>query len=103
VPDEEDAEAALALLKDRIVEFPFVDDVSRAVGLSAIISCAGASPPPVHLVDAPGLTGKATYSVCESWIATGQAMPALGRMVRKSWTSGSTQRCSGRQSIASTM
>jgi hypothetical protein len=82
-PDEEDAEAALALLKDLVVEFPFVDDegVSRAVGLSAIISPVCRAPTPWCRCTSstrrkPG-TGK-SYLSCASWIATGQAMPALG-------------------------
>ena len=56
--------------------------MSRAVGLSAIISpvCRGAYPwCRCTLVDAPEAgTGKSYLLSCVSWIATGQAMPALG-------------------------
>jgi hypothetical protein len=83
-PTREDALQALGVLKDLIREFPFVDDegVSLAVALSAIISpvCRGAYPiVPVHIIDAPEAgTGKSYLLSTVSWIATGQAMPALG-------------------------
>ena len=55
-PTKNDAIAALNFLKELLAEFPFVDDVSRSVALSAQIStvCRGAYPiVPVHVVDAP--------------------------------------------------
>jgi hypothetical protein len=61
-PTRADAATALNLLKELLAEFPFVDEVSRAVALSAQIStvCRGAFPiVPVHIVDAPTAgTGK---------------------------------------------
>jgi hypothetical protein len=83
-PTRDDALRELGVLKDLISEFPFVADegVSLAVGLSAIISavCRGAFPiVPVHIIDAPEAgTGKSYLLSTVSWIATGQAMPALG-------------------------
>ena len=81
-PTRNDALAALRLLKDLLAEFPFVDEVSLAVALSAQIStvCRGAYPiMPVHVVDAPAAgSGKSYLLSTVSWIATGQAMPVLG-------------------------
>jgi Bifunctional DNA primase/polymerase, N-terminal len=81
-PTRNDALAALGLLKDLLAEFPFVDEVSLAVALSAQIStvCRGAYPiVPVHVVDAPVAgSGKSYLLSTVSWIATGQAMPVLG-------------------------
>jgi putative DNA primase/helicase len=85
-PTRADAEAALGLLKGLLSEFPFTVDedgssVSRAVGLSAIVSviCRGAFPVmPMHAVDAPAAgTGKSYLLSTVSWIATGQPMPII--------------------------
>lgn len=99
-PTFDDALRSLKLLKDLICEFPFVKDdgVSLAVGLSAIISpvCRGAYPiVPVHIADAPEAgTGKSYLLSVVSWIATGQAMPALGSDRQEELDkSGSMPRC----------
>ena len=104
-PSRDDAVAALATLKDLLSEFPFDSEVSRSVGLSAQIStvCRGAYPiVPVHIIDAPAAgTGKSYLLSTVSWIATGQAMPALGAgKDEKSWASGSMPRsCQGQPLI----
>lgn len=81
-PSKDHALAALRLLKELLVEFPFVDDVSRSVALSAIIStvCRGAFPVvPMHVIDAPAASSGKSYLLSTvAWIATGQAMPVLG-------------------------
>ena len=87
-PSRDDALAALNLLNDLLVEFPFEDvdannkSVSRSVALSAIIStvCRGAYPVvPMHIIDAPAAgSGKSYLLSTVSRIATGQAMPVLG-------------------------
>lgn len=86
-PSRDDALAALGVIKDLLTEFPFVDAVARAVGLSGMIStvCRGAFPiVPIHLVDAPAAgTGKSYLLSTISWVATGQAMPVLGAGARE--------------------
>ena len=81
-PTKNDAIAALNFIKELLAEFPFVDDVSRSVALSAQIStvCRGAYPiVPVHVVDAPVAgSGKSYLLSTVSWIATGEAMPVIG-------------------------
>ena len=81
-PSREEALAALALLKGLLSEFPFVDDVSRAVALSAYLTvvCRGAFPvAPMHLVTAPVAgSGKSYLLGTVAYIATGQAMPVIG-------------------------
>ncbi|WLB64669.1 PriCT-2 domain-containing protein [Bradyrhizobium japonicum] len=80
-PTKENAQQALGFLKELLVEFPFVDDVSRSVGLSAQIStvCRGAYLiMPMHVVDAPAAgSGKSYLLSTISWIATGQDMPVI--------------------------
>lgn len=86
-PTKDDARAALGLLKELLVEFPFADvddndqSVSRSVALSAQIStvCRGAyAVVPIHVVDAPAAgSGKSYLLSTVSWIATGQAMPVI--------------------------
>lgn len=87
-PTRHDAERALKLLCDLLDEFPFVEDVedveaslSRAVGLSAIVStvCRGAYPVvPMHVIDAPAAgTGKSYLLSTVSRITTGQPMPVM--------------------------
>jgi hypothetical protein len=81
LPTKDDAIAALAILKDLLVEFPFVDKVSRAVALSGIITAVvrGAfSNTPMHTARAstPG-TGKSYLWDIVAAIVIGQAMPVL--------------------------
>jgi hypothetical protein len=80
-PSEDDAEAAFALLNGLLDEFPFVDDASRSVALSGLITpvVRGAmNVAPLHATNAHTAgTGK-SYQVelCYA-IATGQSPPAL--------------------------
>ena len=80
-PTRADAEAALTLLKGLLVEFPFVDDLSHAVALSAQIStiCRGAYPVmPMHVIDAPVAgSGKSYLLSTVALIATGHSMPVF--------------------------
>jgi putative DNA primase/helicase len=75
-PTQEHAEQALRLLLDLLAEFPFVDDPSRAVGLSMLITpvVRGAMlVAPMHLVTAPAPgTGKSYLGDVASMIATGE-------------------------------
>lgn len=80
-PTKSDAVAALDLLKGLIVEFSFVDGVSRAVMLSALITpvARGAFPvAPMHTMDAPvAASGKSFFLDIVAAIATGQPMPVI--------------------------
>jgi putative DNA primase/helicase len=75
-PTREDALAGLALLEGLLTEFPFVDEASRAVALSLILSCVlrGAlTHTPLHLFDAPSQgTGKSYLVDIASMIAAGE-------------------------------
>jgi len=77
----EDALQALALLKELLVEFPFVDNVSRAVALSGIITpiVRGAFPvAPMHVARAAiAGSGKSFLWDIVSSIAAGQLMPVM--------------------------
>ncbi len=84
-PTKDDALQALALLRDLLREFPFVDEVSRSVALSALISpVVRAALPvvPLHAFRAstPG-TGKSYLVDIASCIATGQhcAVSSMGK------------------------
>ena len=112
-PTRDDALAALKLLKDLLVEFPFekdhddngrADAVSRSVALSATIStvCRGAYPVvPMHIVDAPAAgTGKSYLLSTVSWIATGQAMPTLGAGKNEEELDKAARRRSDRRAVA---
>lgn len=81
MPTREDALAALDLLQEPLAEFPFVDDASRSVGLSCLITpvVRGAFPvTPMHAVRAstPG-TGKSYLLDTSSAIALGQPCPVM--------------------------
>jgi putative DNA primase/helicase len=80
-PTNEDAEGALKFLEELLIGFPFVDDVARAVALSAIITpvVRGAFPVTVlHASRAPTAgTGKSYLFDTVSAIATGQLMPVI--------------------------
>ena len=75
-PTRRDAEAAMALLGELLEEFPFANDVSRAVALSSIITpvLRGAmSVAPLHLITAPEPgSGKSYLADVASMIATGE-------------------------------
>jgi phage/plasmid primase-like uncharacterized protein len=80
-PTREDALAALALLEDLLEEFPFVDEVSKAVALSAMITpvARGAYPiAPMHSMRAPtSSSGKSFLLDIVATICIGQLMPVL--------------------------
>jgi hypothetical protein len=80
-PTKDDAIASLVILKDLLSEFPFVNDVSRAVALSGLITpvVRGAfANTPMHCANAatPG-TGKSYLWDTAAAIVIGQPMPVL--------------------------
>jgi len=80
-PNWEDAKAALELLNGLLVEFPFVDEVSRSVALSAFITpiARGAfNVAPMHVANASVAgTGKSYLLDNVAAIAIGQLMPVM--------------------------
>jgi len=80
-PTREDAGAALALLAALLDDFPFVDDASRSVGFSSLITpvVRGAlSVAPLHALRAPVAgSGKSYLIDLASAIATGQRCPVI--------------------------
>jgi hypothetical protein len=83
VPTRNDAIAALAELKLLISEFPFVDEPSRSVALSAMltsVSRLALSTAPMHAFDAPEAgTGKSKLVDCCALIATGHECPVISQ------------------------
>jgi len=84
-PTRADAERALDLLQSLLIEFPFVDEASRSVALSMILTLVlrGALLPavPMHAATAPEPgTGKSYLSDTASAISTGErcAVIAMG-------------------------
>jgi Primase C terminal 2 (PriCT-2) len=80
-PTRDDALAALTLLEDLLIEFPFVDEVSKAVALSAMITpvARGAFPmTPTHVSRASiAGSGKSYLWDIVAAIAIGQLMPVM--------------------------
>jgi len=80
-PSRDDALAALAMLDGLLDEFPFVNDASRSVGLSALMTpvARGAMQVvPLHAADAPEAgSGKSYMFDVASAIATGEIAPAI--------------------------
>jgi phage gp37-like protein len=80
-PTREDALVALDRLEGLLAEFPLVDDVARAVALSALITpvVRGAFPvAPMHALLAPVAgSGKSYLLDTVSAIAIGQVMPVM--------------------------
>ena len=80
-PTRDDALAALELLNTLLVDFPFVDQASRSVGLSALITpvVRGSLPvAPLHVARAPSAGSGKSYLVdLASAIATGQRCPVI--------------------------
>jgi hypothetical protein len=76
-PTRDEAGAALAKLKEVIKDFPFVDDPSRSVALSAILTAVcrrSLDFAPAHAFNAPSPeTGKSLLSDLPAMIATGHA------------------------------
>jgi len=82
-PTRDDALAALAELKLLFYEFPFVDDPSRSVALSAMltsVSRLALKTAPMHAFDAPlAGTGKSKIPDCCSVIAAGHECPVISQ------------------------
>jgi putative DNA primase/helicase len=80
-PTRDDALAALAILADLLAEFPFVDDVSRSVAYSGLITPlvrAACDVVPGHLFTAPKQgSGKSLLVDTASAIATGERAYAI--------------------------
>jgi hypothetical protein len=78
-PTKDDAQRALELFKELLVEFPFVDEESRAVALSMILTPvvrAAMEVSPLHLVSKPKPgTGGSYLADVASMIATGERCP----------------------------
>ena len=80
-PTKNDAHAALKFITDLLTEFPFVDEVAKAVAISAIITpvARGAfTVAPMTVADAPvPSSGKSYLFDLVAMIATGQRMPVI--------------------------
>ena len=80
-PSRGDAEAALGVLKNLLVEFPFVTPADQAVALSLMISCVvrGAlGPVPVHAFTAPAPgTGKSYLADIATAVVSGRWCPVI--------------------------
>jgi putative DNA primase/helicase len=78
-PSRSEAEAALKELEDLLVEFPFVDDVSRSVTLSGLITPvvrSAMSVAPLHGITGPQIgTGKSFAVDLFAAVATGRQCP----------------------------
>jgi hypothetical protein len=83
VPTRDDAIAALAELKLLILEFPFVDEPSRSVAVSGMltsVSRLALSTAPMHAFDAPEAgTGKSKLVDCCALVATGHECPVISQ------------------------
>jgi len=81
LPTRADAEKALALLDDLLAEFPFTDEVSRAVALSALITPVvrpALGQAPMHAFTSPEAgTGKSYLVDLASAITTGRWCPVI--------------------------
>jgi putative DNA primase/helicase len=84
IPDQatkQEAIEALSLLDELVAEFPFIDDVSRAVALSALITPVARGAfrvAPMHVVRAPAPgSGKSFLLDVSSTILTGQPCPVM--------------------------
>jgi putative DNA primase/helicase len=80
-PTRHRAEAALHLLEELLSEFPFVDEASRSVALSALITpiVRGAMPcAPIHVTTAPiAGSGKSFLNDIIAGVAMGDTCPVL--------------------------
>ena len=80
-PSRADAEAALSVLDGLLEEFPFVNDASRSVALSQLLTpvVRGAMRhAPVHVANAPiAGSGKSTLGNVAAMMATGQPCPVV--------------------------
>jgi putative DNA primase/helicase len=82
-PTKADAVAALALYKELLKEFPFVDKPSLSVALSAIstgLVRRNLTNAPLHAFTAPAAgTGKSLLVDCAAIVATGKPMPVIAQ------------------------
>jgi len=82
-PTREDAVDAVGVLKELIATFPFTDDASRSVALSAILTAlvrASLPKAPLHVFTAPiAGSGKSMLVDIASMIATGRETPVLAQ------------------------
>ncbi len=82
-PTRDDAVAAVGVLKELIATFPFTDDASRSVALSAILTAlvrASLPKAPLHVFTAPiAGSGKSMLVDIASMIATGRETPVLAQ------------------------
>jgi len=83
-PTRRDAHAASKVLRGLLIEFPFVDEASRSVALSMLMTPTlrpALSPAvPLHSVNSPaGGTGKSYLADLASAIATGERCPEISR------------------------
>lgn len=80
-PTKQDAVDSLNILKELLVEFPFIDDTDRAVALSALITpvVRGSLPAaPMHIIKAPTPgSGKSFLLDVASAIAIGRPCPVM--------------------------
>ncbi|WP_315747580.1 MULTISPECIES: hypothetical protein [unclassified Bradyrhizobium] len=80
-PSKEDAARCLELLEDLLAEFPFADDVSRAVALSGLITPivrGSFAVAPMHVCTAPVAgSGKSYLWDVVAAVAIGQPMPVM--------------------------
>jgi hypothetical protein len=80
-PTKDDARAALDKLKSLIREFPFVDDASRSVSLSGMLTSAvrrSLPSAPLHAFDAPVAgAGKSKLADLCSMLASGHEAPVI--------------------------
>jgi hypothetical protein len=84
VPTRRDAHAASRVLRGLLIEFPFVDEASRSVALSMLMTPtlrpALLPAVPLHSVNSPaGGTGKSYLADLASAIATGERCPVISR------------------------
>jgi putative DNA primase/helicase len=81
-PTKDEAVKALGLLMPLLAEFPFVDEASRSVGLSTLITPVvkiACGPVPMHTTTAPSPSnGKSYMFHVATAIATGHKCPAMG-------------------------
>jgi hypothetical protein len=82
-PNKAEAQAALTVLKEPFRDFPFVDDASRSVVLSAILTGLvrrSLYSAPCHGTSAPTMgTGKTLLLNCVSWIVLGRIATATSQ------------------------
>lgn len=83
VPTKEECLAGLEMLEELIKDFPFVDEASRSVALSSILTSLcrrSMRSAPMHAFTAPTMsTGKSLLANVAAMIATGRSAPAMSQ------------------------